>query len=87
LVTGVLIFSHDHNLPINTKLINLPKVNVALDASLNVCPKMLVDLRDFLAVRLAVFTTLIAVFNFIIALSFKENNDALKAALKSLKTV
>lgn len=62
-------------------------MNVALDANLNVCPKMLVDLRDFLAVRLAVFTTLIAVFNFIMALSFKENNDALKAALKSLKTV
>jgi hypothetical protein len=76
-----LIFSHDYNLPIKTKLINLPKVNVALDANLNVCPRTLVDLRDFLAVRLAVFTTLIAVFNFIMALSFKENNDALKAAL------
>jgi hypothetical protein len=73
LVTGVLIFSHHHNLPIKTKLINLPKVNVALDANLNVCPMTLVDLRDFLAVRLAVFTTLTAVFSFIMALSFKEN--------------
>jgi hypothetical protein len=82
-----LIFSHDHNLPIKTKLINLPKVNVALDANLNVCPRTLVDLRDFLAVRLAVFTTLIAVFNFIMTLSFKENNDAWKAASLSLKTM
>jgi hypothetical protein len=80
LVTGVGLLSHDHNLPIKTKLINFPKVNVALDTNLNVFPRMLVDRRDFLAVRLAVFTTLIAVFNFIMALSFKENHDARKAA-------
>jgi hypothetical protein len=73
LVTGVGLFSHDYNLPIKTKLINLPKVNVALDANLKVCPRTLVDLRDFLAERLAVLTTLTAVFSFIMTLSFKEN--------------
>jgi hypothetical protein len=72
LVTGVGLFSHDYNLPIKTKLINLPKVNVALEANLNVCPRTLVDLRDFLAVRLAVFTTLTAVFSFIMAFSLKK---------------
>jgi hypothetical protein len=33
---------------------------------------MLDDLRDFLAVRLAVFTTLTAVFSFIMAFSLKK---------------